>query len=169
MPACFPHSLSVSVDFFGPVDCFQAGGSVMPEWSSGWEGLEDPWLDAKHQYHLRLVLTKETLSSPDGDVLRYIADEVYKQLFCSKVGPKPDSQTWSDYVTETCVCKHRTWFRKHGIGYPEMAMLVKVLDADTCQAGHNAAPRPPAEVANALVRKLGEEWEALWAPVRLSD
>ncbi len=123
-----------------------------------------------HEYHLRLVLTKETLSTPDGESLRYLANEVYHQLLRSKAGrPKEPSESWFRYIM-IVMQKHHTWFLERGIGLPEMAMLAKVLDEQDqcCQAAHNAAPRPRAEVVEDLVGKLGEEWEKLWAQVRPS-
>lgn len=124
-----------------------------------------------HDYRVRLVVTKETLSTPDGDLLRYVANEVYHQLLRSKAGrPKRPSEIWFRYIMEV-MQKQNSWFNERGIGLPEMAMLAKVLDEqDTCsEAAHNAAPRPDPEVVDKLVHRLGEEWMRLWREVRPSD
>ncbi len=135
---------------------------------SDWD--EDPVVKAMNEYQDRYILTTETLASPDGEVLRYIADEVYKQLFVRKAGRKPHEQLWDDYLVKA-VRAHDDWFSKRDLDYPELAVLVEALHGrpePCCHADYSARPRP-REAMDALVRQLGEEWGHLWAQVRPSD
>lgn len=108
----------------------------------------------------------EVLTTPDAEVLHYIADKIY-QLLVDEFGSKPDSVTWDHYVLD-CMLKCMPWFQTRGLEYPEVSMFVDVMDSRLnthCQAGHGTAPREVGE----LVRELGEEWERLWMVVCPSD